>query len=177
MPSPTLQILAPAFHLPAHSDAEAFGTAAWLWMHGDNHQNLPLLALDRMLLPAIRLRQYAMLLEVSAAGSRPVAYLGWANLNADAEARYLQKPVDGLRAEDWNSGDRMWFTDFFAPFGHSKAVRALLAPHMAGISARYLYHRSHERGVRVMTYTGTKVDPAYARQWWTDRPILAASGR
>ncbi len=175
MTSPSLKIIAPAFGSPAHSDAEAFGCAVGLWMHGRNHSQIPLLALDHMLLPAIQRHQYALLMETSAqGGSRPVGYLSWANLSADAEARYLNNPARGLTAADWNSGDRMWFADFFAPFGHSRALYSRAAPLMAGISARFLYHRSNERGVIVRTFTGAKVDPAYARRWWDERPMQSA---
>lgn len=174
MPSSTFEIIAPAFNLPPHSDAEAFGSATWLWMHGTNQRNLPLAALDQMLLPAITLGQYAMVMEQMPSGARPVAYLGWANLSAEAESRYMHSPSNGLCSDDWNGGDRTWFTDFFAPFGHSRLLYMLLKEPMAGFSARYMYHRSHERGVRVLTFTGSRVDPAYARQWWEDRPMLAA---
>lgn len=174
--SRSFQIIAPAFNLPPHSDAEAFGSAVWLWMHGPNHRNLPLTALDHMLLPAIRLRQYVLILEERPEGiTRPIGYLGWANLSAEAESRYLRNPYQGLRNEDWNSGDRMWLVDFFAPFGDSQKVHALWSPFFANASVRYMYHRSHERGVTVRTLNGAQVDPAHARQWWTDRPMLAAS--
>jgi cytolysin-activating lysine-acyltransferase len=176
MSETALKIIAPAFGTSAHSDAEAFGSAVWLWMHGRKHNQIPLLALDHMLLPAIELRQYALLMEESAQGaSRPVGYLSWANLSAEAEGHYLYTPAQGLTAADWNSGDRMWFVDFFAPFGHSRQLYSMTAPLMASISARYMYHRSHERGVTVRTFTGTKVQPAYARQWWAERPIQASA--
>lgn len=174
MPPSTFTIIAPAFNLPPHSDAEAFGSATWLWMHGSKQRNLPLAALDQVLLPAITRGQYAMVMEHLPSGTRPVAYLGWANLSAEAEARYVHSPLNGLGSDDWNSGDRTWFIDFFAPFGHSKLLHTLLKTPMAGFSARYMYHRSHERGVRVLTFTGARVDPTYARQWWADRPMLAA---
>ena len=174
-PSRSFKTIAPAFGLPPLSDAEAFGSAAWLWMNSPKHRELPLLALDHLLLPAIRLRQYVLVLEERAEGvSRPVGYLSWANLSADAESRYMDNPYQGLGAQEWNSGDRMWFIDFFAPLGESKRINSLWRPHFAAASARYLYHRSHERGVIVRTYTGARVDPAYARQWWADRPLLAA---
>ncbi|MDO8770401.1 MAG: toxin-activating lysine-acyltransferase [Burkholderiaceae bacterium] len=173
MQSPSLRIVAPAFDLPSHSDAEAFGSATWLWMHAKNHRDIPLLALDHMLLPAISLRQYALVLEETQTGTRPIGYLGWANLSAEAESRYLHSPFGGLSNLDWNSGDRMWFVDFFTPFGHSRQVYALLKPLFSGISARYMYHHSNERGVRVLTYTGSRVERAYARKWWTERPMRA----
>ena len=173
-----LSIIAPAFapvstDASALSDAEYFGSAVWLWMQSSNHRNLRLHSLDALLLPAIRLRQFAMVMEASNQGTRPVAYLAWANLSAQAESRYVSNPLYGLNDDDWNSGDRMWFTDCFAPFGNALRIRKMLQPLFSKASARYLYHRSHERGVRVLTFVGSQVDSTYASQWWNDRPILA----
>jgi cytolysin-activating lysine-acyltransferase len=180
MPLPTFKIIAPALTTAAsgaatQSDAEYFGSATWLWMQSRNHCNLPLLALDDLLLPAIRLRQFAIVTEETDHGTRPVAYLGWANLNAAAESRYLRSPLHGLQNNEWNSGDRMWFTDFFAPCGNALFLYRLLQPLFCKASARYMDHRSNERGVRVHTFVGSQVDADYARTWWRDRPMLAFS--
>lgn len=180
MHHPTFKVIAPALFpatpdQPVASEVEYFGSAAWLWMHSKNHRHLPLHALNDLLLPAIRLRQFVLVMEVLEQGSRPVAYLGWANLNAKTESSYIDNPTSGLRPDDWNSGDRMWITDYFVPFGHVARIHKLLESAMCKVSLRYLYHRSNERGVRVLSFTGTNVDPAYARQWWSDRPMLASS--
>lgn len=174
---PTMHTIAPAFKLPAHSDAESFGSAAWLWMHSNLHKHHPLIALEHTLLPAIRLGQYVLVLEQDATTGvrRPIGYLGWANLSPQAEARYISNPIAGLRSEDWNSGDRMWFTDFIAPFGHAAKVHAIWKPLFAHASGRYMYHRSNERGVQVRQFVGAQVNPADARQWWAQRPMLAVS--
>jgi cytolysin-activating lysine-acyltransferase len=155
------------------SDAEIFGSTVWLWMQGPNHRNLPLHALDRLLLPAVRSQQFALVMETDAQTTRPVAYMAWANLSAKAESRYIASPLYGLNEDDWNSGDRMWCTEFFAPQSSPRRVIRLLAPLFARASFRYLSHRSNERGAKVFTFRGTQVDPAYARQWWRDRPMLA----
>jgi len=155
------------------SDAEIFGSAVWLWMQGPNHRNLPLHALDRLLLPAVRSQQFALVMEADAQTTRPVGYMAWANLSAEAESRYIASPLHGLNEEDWNSGDRMWCTEFFAPQTSPHRVKRLLAPLFAHASFRYLGHRSHERGVKVFTFRGTQVEPLYALQWWNARPMLA----
>ena len=155
------------------NDAEIFGSAVWLWMQGPNHRNLPLHALDRLLLPAVRIQQFALVMETDAQTTRPVGYMAWANLGAQAESRYIASPLYGLNEEDWNSGDRMWCTDFFAPQASPHRVQRVLAPLFARASFRYMSHRSNERGAKVFTFRGAQVDPAYARQWWTDRPMLA----
>jgi cytolysin-activating lysine-acyltransferase len=181
MKSPKFKFIAPALipvtlDQPLISEAEYFGSAAWLWMHSPNHRKLPLHALNDLLLPAIRLHQFVLVMEVLEQGSRPIAYFGWANLNAQTESRYIRNPLSGLGPEDWNSGDRMWLTDYFVPFGHIGRVHKLLQSLMCKASLRYLYHRSNERGVRVCTFTGAQVDPAYARQWWIERRMLASAG-
>ena len=175
MTTSEFHIAAPAFNLPAQSDAESFGSSVWLWMHAAKHNNRPIFALEHMLLPAIHLGQYILVLEQSASTGvrRPIGYLGWANLSAEAEARYVQNPITGLTRNDWNSGDRMWFVDFVAPFGHAAKVHSLWKPLLAKSSGRFMYHRSNERGVQVRQFTGAQVSPEEAQQWWAQRPILA----
>jgi cytolysin-activating lysine-acyltransferase len=176
MTTPSFHIVAPAFNLPAQSDAESFGSVVWLWMHASRHNHHPLFALEHTLLPAIHLGQYVLVIEINtqSGARRPVGYLGWANLSAEAEARYIQNPITGLNRDDWNSGDRMWFTDYVAPFGNTTKVHALWKPLFAQASSRYMYHRSNERGVHIRQFVGARVTPDDARQWWTDRPMLAA---
>lgn len=169
----SLIITAPALGLPAHNDAETFGAATWLWMQEPDHRDLPLLALSQLLLPPIQCQQYILASEAVGETTRPVAYLAWANLSAEAESRYLHNPARGLRQQDWHSGDRMWLTDWFTPFGHAKAFRAALRELLPVVCARALYHRGNERGMRVMTFHGKAVSPAQERQWWRERPMLA----
>ena len=181
MQTSKFKVIAPALiaatsDQPLLSEAEYFGSAAWLWMHSPTHRKLPLHALNELLLPAIRLNQFVLVMEVLEQGSRPVAYFGWANLNAQTESRYIRNPLTGLVPEDWNSGDRMWLTDYFVPFGNVGRIHKLLESLLCKASLRYLYHRGNERGVRVRTFTGADVDPAYARQWWSERPMLAITG-
>lgn len=175
MTQATYHVIAPAFNHPAASDAESFGSAVWLWMNATPHSQRPLFALEHMLLPAIRLGQYVLVIEKSSGTGalRPVGYLGWANLSAEAEARYVNKPITGLQSDDWNSGDRMWCIDFMAPFGNASPIYNQWKSLFASASARYLYHRSHERGVQVRQFKGARVTSDQAHQWWATRPILA----
>ena len=85
MAAPNMHLVAPAFGHLAASDAESFGSAVWLWMQAAKLHDRPLYALDRVLLPAIQLGQYVLVMEIDDAGAkRPIAYLGWANLSAEA---------------------------------------------------------------------------------------------
>lgn len=170
-----LTIHAPALNpqAPVPSEAELLGSAVWLWMHSRTHQNMPLQALHALLLPPLRLGQYMLAVEQLGNGSRPVAYVGWANLSPEAESRYIANPYHGLQPQDWNSGDRMWMTDYFIPFGNVRPIHRQLQALMCNASFRYLYHRGQEQGVKVLTFSGSRVDRQQTRQWWRERPMLA----
>jgi len=152
MPQLTYKVISPACNHPAASDAESLGLATWLWMHAPKHNVRPLYALDHMLMPAIELGQYVIVIETNheTGAVRPVGYLSWGNLSPEAEALYV------------------------APFGHAAMVHATWRPLLATSSARFMYHRSHERGVEIRLCIGIRAQPHEARQWWAERPILAA---
>ena len=166
-------ITAPTLDRPPHSEAEAFGAAAWLWMQSTDHRTLPLEALQTLLLPPVQAGQYLLVQARTAQGIQPVAYMAWANLSAEAESRYLAHPLRGLQAADWRSGDRMWVTDWITPFGHAYVLRSLVLQLLPKACFRFMYHRGNERGLRIKTYRGRAVTPAQASQWWQERPMLA----
>ena len=71
-----------------------------------------------IMLPALNLGQYRM---YRAADRRPVGLVTWARLSAAVEAAYL----DGrgmLSEAERTSGDRLYLTDFIAPYGHTRAM-------------------------------------------------------
>lgn len=176
MIEPRYSVIAPTRQYPAASQAESFGSAVWLLSHSRVHRQQPLWALGRTVLPAIELGQYALVLErgTEASTQRPVGYLSWAMLNPEAEARYVQNPINGLAAADWNSGERLWYVDYVVPFGKVPRIHRIFKSLQSEVSGRYMYHRSHERGVQVRRFSGAGVDRQTARQWWAQRPILAA---
>lgn len=173
MTSANLSFVAPALGAPVIEGMEPFAAAAWLWTHSEHHYRMPLNELMRLLYPAIQLHQYVLFLHPQQEGLRPVGYVAWANLSAEAERRYINNPVMGLQATDWCSGDRMWFTDWFTPFGHAREVARIVRDLLPRSCARSLYHRGNERGMRVLTYTGRSITHHQAQQWWDERPVLA----
>ena len=172
MQSGPFTITAPALGAPGHSEAEVLGSVTWLWMHTPRHRDLPLHALNKLVLPALKAQQFILASAPNGTAVRPVAYLAWANFSADAESRYLQGAA-ALRPEDWNSGDRTWITDWFTPFGHSTEFRKTIETLLPNSCFRALYHRGNERGLRVMTFRGQNVTPLHAKTWWQARPMLA----
>lgn len=114
-----LEIKAPLILGGEESEAEVLGATVWLWMHSPMHRDAPLHALPTLLLPIIKRRQYVLVIE----NDRPVFFLNWAWLNEEAEARYLTRPSIEMPEADWDSGNRIWFCDWIAPFGHTRDVR------------------------------------------------------
>jgi cytolysin-activating lysine-acyltransferase len=170
-------IIAPALQAPSHSEAQTLGAVVWLWLQAQSHRNTPLHALTTLLLPALRSGQFILALadqpHTSVQTRTPVGYLAWACLCAQAESRYVHRPASAMREADWCSGDRMWFTDWLTPFGHTQAFGAAVQQLLPHAFARALHHRGDERGLRVQHFRGRHTTKAQAQQWWQARPILA----
>lgn len=150
------------------NEAEALGASVWLWMHSPLHRDAPLHALPTLLLPIIKRQQYVLVAEQG----RPVFFLSWAWLSLEAEARYLTQPAIHMQEQDWDSGDRLWFCDWIAPFGHTSAMNRLMRRDLfADRCVRALYHRGAERGKRVVNFYGAQVSRDTARNWRREHPL------
>jgi cytolysin-activating lysine-acyltransferase len=144
----SFSITSPALEAPARSEAEAFGSVAWLYMQTPKHQDMPLHALNSVVLPPLKAGQYILASALQRGSQQPVAYMAWATFSADAESRYLENP-SLIGSEDWTSGDRMWITDWFTPFGHSAEFSNAAESLLPNSCLRALYHRGNERGLRI----------------------------
>lgn len=168
-----LIITAPSVTTTDRSEAEIFGSVVWLWMNSKSQSDMPLSALAIWLLPALKSKQFVLAYEADGQQTKPVAYMAWAQLSAEAESRYVDNPALGLSPEDWRSGDRAWITDYFAPYGHARQFADAIAATLPDSCFRSLYHRGADRGMRVLHFRGDRVSLAQAKHWWNDRPILA----
>lgn len=94
----------------------------------------------------------------------PVAYCSWARLSPQAEMRYMIDPST-LRAEDWNSGDRLWFIDWVAPFAarDSWRLRRVLAERFPNELARAIRVKRDRDTARVMQFKGRAMPATEAR--------------
>ncbi|MEG6194357.1 toxin-activating lysine-acyltransferase [Enterobacter kobei] len=163
-----LTVHCPQLEDVALSEAEVLGASVWLWMHSLNHRDAPLHVLPVVLLPIIKRQQYVLIEEKG----RPIFFLSWAWMNEEAERRYLTQETVVLPEEDWCNGDRMWFRDFIAPFGHAEAlfrlVREEIFPHHV---ARFLWHRGNEKGRRIKTFYGRQVTREALLNWKHTHPL------
>lgn len=152
------------------NEVEVLGATAWLWLHSDRHRLLPLEQLNRLLLPVIKRGQFVLAYEEN----RPVFFLSWACFDAAAEARYLAEPDQAFDAAGWASGDRFWFIDWVAPFGHSHRMRYLLDEELLSRTcSRFLCRNAREGRVRILQHRGRGVSRVQARDYFRDRPIRA----
>ncbi|MGC4062134.1 MAG: toxin-activating lysine-acyltransferase [Aquabacterium sp.] len=168
-------IWAPGLIEQPWSQAQCLGSATWLWMHSKSHRDTPLHTLPTLLMPPLLHRQFVIATRSDL--DQPVFYMAWAMLSEEAEARYMRNPPILMQQADWTSGDRMWITDWIAPFGHTQAMARLVLRHLLPRSCmRSLKHHEHrghhgEGAVRVNTFRGRDATQDDARQWWQARPI------
>lgn len=163
-----VDVIAPALIQQTWSEAEVLGSAVWLWMQSQPHQNLPLNTLSALLMPAIKHRQFV----IASQAGRPVFYVSWANFSEEAEERYLQQHPIHMPNTDWNSGDRGWFLDWVAPFGHTRSMVRLMEQQLfANRCMRSLYHRGRERGLRIKHFSGKALLQEEVHHWFDTHPI------
>lgn len=169
-----LDIIAPGLIEQTWNEAKVLGSVVWLWMYSPSRRNMPLHTLSALLLPAIKRRQFIL-------GARPDELcfcLSWANLNLEAEQRYLQQHPALMPDVDWNSGDRMWVLDWVAPFGHTLMANRLLKRQLfANRLGRMLYYRGDERGMKIKPFQGMAVLPEEARLWFEAHPVAIEPAR
>jgi cytolysin-activating lysine-acyltransferase len=169
-----LDIIAPGLIEQTWSEAEVMGSAIWLWMHSPMHRELPLHSLNALLLPAIKSKQFML---ASEAG-KPVFYVAWANFDSDAEQRYLHDTRITMQDADWTSGERGWFLDWIAPFGHNLAMTRLFKEQFfASRCMRFLDHRGSERGLKIKQCHGASLLPAETSEWFATHTVTLPSGK
>ncbi|HSV30268.1 MAG TPA: toxin-activating lysine-acyltransferase [Candidatus Omnitrophota bacterium] len=121
---------------------EVLGDICWLMAQSAHHKHIFLADLEWLVIPALTARQFRVL----KAGTKPMAYVSWAHLSEDAEARLLSGQPR-LRPADWKSGDRLWVIDVVAPFGgNDEILRTLKKQHFADVSIRSLRPRADGKG-------------------------------
>lgn len=95
------------------------GKVMWLWSHSALHRRWPIESAIHYIIPAIEKAQCRLLVNEE---GMPIGYASWAWLSAEAEKRYILDP-NSLRYQDWQSGERLWFIDFIAPFSFRDTIK------------------------------------------------------
>ncbi len=96
---------------PPRAVLDLMGQIVWLLRQAPGYENADLDRVDALFFRPLMYDQ----LRVFHRNATPIGLVVWARLSDAAEARYLQTGM--LGHDDWQSGNRFWFTDFLAPFG------------------------------------------------------------
>lgn len=113
-----IEWLCPSLTTAAFDPMAALGMATWLWTQSPLHADWPSRLLAASLWPAIVHRQFMLGRDPD---RQPVVFVSWATLDEERERQYLRSP-SSLAQGDWVSGDRIWFIDWIAPWGGTRAL-------------------------------------------------------
>ena len=99
------------------SNLEILGEMCWLYSQSNIHRDWPIASIQRWLLPAILTRQ----MRVYRKNGKPHAFVTWAFLSKEVEEAFVLS-TNSLQPKDWQSGERIWFIDWVAPFGGTREM-------------------------------------------------------
>lgn len=140
---------------------ELLGRLSWLWMSSPIHRNWSTELLARFTLSPIALNQY-MLIERD---NYPVAYCSWAYFSLQAELDYLMDATY-IDPNHWNSGDRLWFIDWIAPFSKNDSIemKNQLIEKFPQSVGRALRFKPQNKKMRVMEFNGRELEKKQAKE-------------
>lgn len=87
-------------------------------MNSKVHRKYMVMDIPDIILPPIHLNQFRIYRD---ANKKPIGLVTWAWFDDKTEKKYLSGQTV-LKLEEWKSGDNLFFTDFIAPFGHTKKI-------------------------------------------------------
>ncbi|HAT1563675.1 toxin-activating lysine-acyltransferase [Raoultella ornithinolytica] len=129
---------------------EQIGFAVSCMLHNRNYSLYPVLTIQYWTEYAIQHNQIKFLFD---SRGFPLAYITWAYLEADTEARLLNDPEFRLHPSEWDEDGRIWILDFCCKPGFGrKAIERLfqLRPWGEG-KVRWLSRRK-----KIMTFRPTR---------------------
>lgn len=100
----------PASEMPSAEKLRVYGDMLFLAFRSQRHSAMTISTLNAYFQPPVELGQF----RIFRFDDVPRGMYTWAYLNRDSE----RKLIEGipLRAEDWQSGDRLWIMDIIAPY-------------------------------------------------------------
>lgn len=162
-----LNFIAPHAEDSQYDEAVVFGMISWLWAHSPLHRNASVGMLSVLAIPAMKHGQFMVAHE----NGKPVFYCAWAWFNEESERRYIIDP-NAIFESDWKSGDRLWMTDWLAPFGHNRLVSKIVRDKLFALTAgRFLRYKTGPNAGRISTMRGKFVTTEQAKNYFSARPI------
>ena len=97
---------------------QIIGEVTSLMMLSKVHRKMQVRDIADIILPPINLNQFRIYYNSQ---KEPVGFVTWGNFDEATLQKYLLGDTI-LTTEEWNGGDNLFFTDFIAPFGHTKKI-------------------------------------------------------
>ena len=169
MENQNISFLAPSLFQQHWSTTEVLGSIIWVWMHSPHHQQYTIQTFRQHVITAVNCHQFAIFYS----DQQPIAYFTWAMFDEHAEQAYIHNNRSLLKhPQNWNCGTRMWLIDWFSPFGHTLYLKKIIKNQLFPTSvSRHLYHRGHQKQVKIMLAKGAAISPEEFAYWIENNPI------
>jgi cytolysin-activating lysine-acyltransferase len=123
-----------------------FGAISWLMLQSPAHRHLFLADLEWLIMPALQSKQFRLVRQEN----KPVAYVSWASVNEETEAR-IKQGMTKLKPAEWQQGESLWIIDVIAPFGGTQQVfKQLNETQFKGKEVKLLRQRKDGKGAEVV---------------------------
>ncbi|HVZ30170.1 MAG TPA: toxin-activating lysine-acyltransferase [Asticcacaulis sp.] len=130
------------------------GEITSLLMASRLHRGYQVRDIADIVLPAVNVNQFIIYRD---GRRRPIAFVTWGRLSAEVEAAYLSGQAV-LSESELTSGDRLYFLDFIAPYGHArKVIRELRTKVFPDERGRAIRVSPSDRFVKRLRFRGAKV--------------------
>lgn len=96
---------------------QLLGSLLHLAMYSPLHHQYTLKDIEERFIPSLLHNQFRYY-EID--GS-PIGFVNWAWLTDETEQTYATGSYE-LSLDEWNGGTHLWFPEFIAPFGHTRAI-------------------------------------------------------
>lgn len=140
--------------LPHAERSRLIGDIVMLLSLSPAHNDYRIQHLAQVVLPPVQLNQFRIYHDHA---RKPVGFVSWAMLSAAAESKFLNEAA-ALTLAEWASGDRMYFMEFIAPYGHARAIARDLKQRFSNRRAHAVrFDLSGKKGKRIYTFYGDAV--------------------
>lgn len=140
---------------------DALGMTIWLMKHADYHSQWPLWSVDTDIVPALIYGQCKLYFDKH---QNPVGFATWAWLTDEAKVQVLEN-TSPLKPDQWNIGEHLMFSDFVAPWGHSRHILNDLREKVFPTYRAFSLGRNPDGSIRKVYYwKGTQFEERIAEE-------------
>lgn len=144
------------------SEVEVLGAVGLLWQRVETLKHAPISYLIERISPFIQHGQFALFIEKQ----RACGFISWAYFNDKAENEYIQRQGQALSKNKYKSGQKLWIIDWISPDGLSKELKQFVLNELFPYDCMHsLYHRGDEKGLKVMSFRGSKISADEFKRW------------